>query len=160
MTFTGVVIYVAIAAAILTLILKFGTDRVKHILLSFLQNFCGILFLFSGWVKAVDPMGTAFKMEQYFTEFQATFDGTALDFLTGIFPVFSEYSIAFSVFMIVYEMVVGVMLIIGSRRKLASWLFFLLIVFFTVLTGFTYLTGYVPSTSNFFSFSEWVPLQP
>jgi hypothetical protein len=41
--------------------------------MTFLQNFTGVLFIVSGFVKAVDPGGTAFKMEQYFTEFQYTF---------------------------------------------------------------------------------------
>ncbi len=154
-TFSGVLIGVAIVALVLTLCLKFTTDRAKNFFISLLQNFCGILFLFSGWVKAVDPMGTAFKMEQYFAEFQATFEGTAFDFLSGLFPIMSTYSIAFSVVMIVLEIVIGLMLVIGARPKLASWIFLFLIVFFTILTGFTYLTGYVPTTSNFFSFSEW-----
>ena len=35
--------------------------------MTFLQHFTGVLFIISGLVKAVDPMGTAFKMEQYFS---------------------------------------------------------------------------------------------
>ena len=157
MTFYGVIFWVALAALVLTLVLKFSSGRIKSVGLSFLQNFCGILFLFSGWVKAIDPMGTAFKMEQYFAEFQGTFEGAGLETLAGIFPWMGNYAIGFSVAMIVIEIVVGLMFVIGARLKLASWIFLLLILFFTVLTGFTYLTGYVPSTSNFFSFSEWGP---
>ena len=155
MTFSGVIIGTAISALVLTTILKFTTKRIEYFILSFLQNFCGMFFVFSGLVKAVDPMGTAFKMEQYFAEFEATFEGTAFDFLSGLFPVLATYAIGFSVFMIVLEIVVGIMLVIGARAKLAAWIFILTIIFFTFLTGFTYLTGYVPTTANFFDFSQW-----
>jgi hypothetical protein len=69
----------------------------------------------------------------------------------------SSYAIGFSVFMIVFEIVIGLMLIIGARLKAAAWMFLLLIIFFTILTGFTFLTGYVPSGVNFFSFGSWGP---
>lgn len=156
-TFTQLLIGVAIGSAILTGALKVGTDRIKNLLVSFLQNFCGLLFVVSGWVKAIDPLGTAYKMEQYFGEFQGVFEPTAFNFLSGLFPIMSEYSIAFSVFMIVLEVVVGIMLIIGAKPKFSAWVFFLTIVFFTILTGFTYLTGYVGSEVNFFEFSKWGP---
>ncbi|MEM9261645.1 MAG: hypothetical protein AAGA62_18535, partial [Bacteroidota bacterium] len=120
-------------------------------------NFSGALFFFSGYVKAVDPLGTAYKMEQYFAEFEGTFADTSLSFIAPLFPAMAEYSVAFSVFMIVLELALAVALILGAWPKLTSWLFFGIVAFFTVLTGFTYLTGYVPSGVNFFSFSEWGP---
>lgn len=159
MTFTGVVIGVAVVSIVLTALLYFLTKRINNFILSFLQNFCGILFIFSGYVKAIDPLGTAYKMEQYFAEFKGTFEETWFGFLSDIFPVLSEYAIAFSVTMIVLEIVVGLMLLIGSRVRLASWIFLLIILFFTMLTGFTFLTGYVPSGVNFFEFGQWGPYQ-
>jgi uncharacterized membrane protein YphA (DoxX/SURF4 family) len=123
--------------------------------MSYTQNFAGLLFLFSGWVKAVDPLGTAFKMEDYFAEFFVTFSGTSMSFLAPLFPFLSGYSTIFAIFMIVFEIVLGLMLILGDRPKLTAWLFFLLVLFFTALTGFTFLTGFVPGDQNFFSFSEW-----
>lgn len=156
MTIYHLVLYIAIAAAILTAAMSFLWPRqVKAWWLSFLQNFSGALFLFSGFVKAVDPMGTAFKMEQYFAEFDATFAGAGMTKLAALFPAMAEYAVAFSVFMIVFEMVLGLQLILGASRQLAAWLFLLLVGFFTVLTGFTYLTGYVPAGVNFFEFSKW-----
>ena len=70
MTLGALVLYVAIAALILTLIMGLGLKKVKNYPLSFLQNFAGALFLFSGWVKIVDPLGTAFKMQDYFEQFE------------------------------------------------------------------------------------------
>ena len=155
MTIFTLVFRIAIVAVILTAAVGFLYKRPKNWVMTFLQNFCGALFIFSGYVKAVDPMGTAFKMEQYFQEFFYTFNETWLSFIAPMFPWFSEHSIAVSVGMIVFEIVLGIMLLLGSKSKLTSWLFLLLVAFFTVLTGFTYLTGYVPSDVNFFEFGKW-----
>jgi uncharacterized membrane protein YphA (DoxX/SURF4 family) len=156
MTIYTLVLYVAIAAAFLTAITGLAfKDKVKSWLMTYLQHFCGSLFIFSGFVKAVDPLGTAFKMEQYFAEFFYTFGETALKPIAPMFPWLSGHSVVFSIAMIVFEIALGIMLILAYRPKLTSWLFLLLVVFFTVLTGFTYLTGYVPSGVNFFEFSKW-----
>lgn len=134
-------------------------DKHKSIIWTFLQHFCGVWFIFSGLVKAVDPIGTAYKMQDYFDAFEPTFAGLT-NMAAGIAPLFpwlAKYSDGFSITMIVLEIVLGVMLIVGFQRKLTAWLFFLVVFFFTVLTGFTYLTGFVPSEANFFDFAKWGP---
>lgn len=155
MTIITLFLYVGIAALILTLLVMRMKKEQFSFIDSFLQNFAGALFIFSGFVKAVDPMGTAFKMEQYFTAFEDTCSGSFLSPMAPLFPLLSQYALSFSVFMIVLEIVLGIMLILGYQRKLTVWLFFLIMIFFTVLTGFTYLTGYVPTDSNFFDFANW-----
>ncbi|WP_116108281.1 DoxX family protein [Lewinella sp. IMCC34191] len=157
MTLTTLLIYIGIAALALTG-LTYGVLRErKNIGMSLLQNFVGALFLFSGYVKAIDPLGTAYKMEQYFAEFEATANGAGAEFLAPIFPWLSEMAAGFSVFMIVLEIMLGLMLILGNKPRLTAGLLFPIVAFFTVLTGFTYLTGYVPSGVNFFAFGEWGP---
>lgn len=155
MTLGIVLIYIGIAALILTVATYLVFHQRENLLVSLLQNFCGTLFIFSGWVKAVDPLGTAYKMEQYFAEFQATFSDTAVSFLAPLFPWLSNYVNTFSVVMIVLEIILGLALILGAHRKLTAWVFFLIVAFFTFLTGFTYLTGYVPEGVNFFQFGQW-----
>ena len=155
MSLGTLVLYIGIAAVLLTLLVGFVFKRQKSWLMSFLQNFCGVLFIFSGFVKAIDPLGTAYKMEQYFAEFESTFSDTALGFLAPMFPWLSSHSATFSVLMIIFEIVLGLMLVLGARPKFTSWAFFLLVAFFTILTGFTYLTGYVPQGVNFFEFGKW-----
>ena len=54
-----------------------------------------------------------------------------------------NYTLAFSVIMIVFEIVAGVAILLGWRMKLFSWLLLLLIIFFTFLTGYAYLSGRV-----------------
>ncbi|MDQ3015250.1 MAG: DoxX family protein [Bacteroidota bacterium] len=157
MTLLTLLMYIAIAAGVVTVVIGLLKKGHKSWLMTFLQNFTGILFIVSGFVKAIDPVGTAYKMEQYFTEFQYTFADSALSFMAPLFPFLSSISLVFSVVMIVFEIVLGIMLLLGHRPKLTSWLFLLLVIFFTILTGFTFLTGYVPSDGNFFKFSTWGP---
>ncbi len=155
MSLTYLVLLIVTIALVLTLTTTTLQRNTRHWPIKFLQFFCGSLFLVSGFVKAVDPLGTAFKMEQYFAEFETTFSGTWFSFLSPLFPALSSQSVWFSIFMIVLELALGAMLLLGVWRKLTAWAFFLVILFFTVLTGFTYLTGYVPSGVNFFAFGEW-----
>lgn len=157
MTLSLMLTGIAIAALLITLLIHFAVKKLESWPISYLQNFCGALFIFSGYVKAVDPLGTAYKMEQYFGEFETTFAGSAFSFLAPLFPWLAGFAIAFSVFMIVLEIALGVMLLLGVWRKFSAWLFFLTVAFFTVLTGFTYLTGYVPQGVNFFQFADWGP---
>ncbi|MEL7220108.1 MAG: MauE/DoxX family redox-associated membrane protein [Bacteroidota bacterium] len=160
MTLTKLLIGVALFAIVLTALQKVMDRKlIKNYLLSFLQNFVGGIFIFSGMVKAVDPLGTAYKMEQYFAEFETTFAATKAAFLAPMFPALAEYAIAFSVFMIVFEIFLGITLLVGAWRKFTAWAYFLLVVFFTFLTGFTYLTGYVPEGVNFFQFAQWTAFE-
>ena len=157
MSLPTLIIIIAIVALLITFLLGFTGKKIENWPISYLQNFTGSLFIFSGWVKAVDPLGTAYKMEQYFAEFEQAFTGTWFGFIVNWLPWLSENASAFSVIMIVFEIVLGVMLLIGSWRKFTAWAFFLLVGFFTFLTGFTYLTGYVPEEVNFFQFNNWGP---
>jgi len=139
--------------------LTYSAKKTKNIFLTFLQHFCGVWFAFSGLVKAVDPIGTAYKMEDYFVQFESTFEGLQNVFagVAPLFPWLSTYSTGFSIFMIVLEIVLGVMLMLGYARRTTAWLFLLIVVFFTILTGFTFLAGFVPAEANFFDFAKWGP---
>ena len=157
MTLQKLLLYIAIIALLLTVLIGWWKKGHKSWLMTYLQNFTGVLFIISGFVKAVDPMGTAFKMEHYFVEFEYTFAHTWFSFIAPIFPFLSKISLIFSVAMIVFEIILGIMLLLGHRAKATSWAFLLLVGFFTMLTGFTYLTGDVPTDSTFFQFSTWGP---
>ena len=157
MTLGLLLLYIALTALVLTLAAGFGLKRVQNWPLSYLQFFAGTLFVVSGWVKAIDPLGTAYKMGQYFAAFEGTFEATALSGIAPLFPFLSGYVESFAVIMIVFEIVLGIALIVGYLPRVSAWAFLLLVLFFTVLTGFTYLTGYVPSGVNFFDFSNWGP---
>jgi uncharacterized membrane protein YphA (DoxX/SURF4 family) len=80
----------------------------------------GIVFIFSGFVKAVDPLGSAYKFADYFTAFKLGF----LEFLT----------LPMGIFLSAFEMVLGMVLILGYRRKIAFLVLMLFMSFFTLLT--------------------------
>lgn len=87
----------------------------------------GVLFIFSGLVKANDPLGLSYKMQEFFE-------------LWGV-TRFDSWTLLMSVLMNAFEIIAGFALLLGWRIKLFSWLLLLLIIFFTFLTGYTYITG-------------------
>lgn len=87
----------------------------------------GLLFIFSGLVKANDPLGLSYKMQEFFEVWQV--------------HGWNDTTLALSIFMNAFEIIAGFALLIGWRFRLISWLLLLLIVFFTFLTGYTYVTG-------------------
>ncbi|AHF17255.1 hypothetical protein NIASO_04670 [Niabella soli DSM 19437] len=101
----------------------------------------GVLFIFSGLIKANDPIGLSYKMQEFFDLWKmSALDGIAL---------------TLSIAMIAFEIIAGVALLLGWQKKLISWLLLLLIVFFTFLTGYAYLSG---KFSNCGCFGDCIPI--
>lgn len=111
----------------------------------------GILFIFSGLVKANDPLGLAYKMQEFFEVWAQS------GWLPGLMHTMSNYALAFSVIMIAFEIVAGVAVLVGWKMRLFSWLLLLLIIFFTFLTGYAYLSGKFRSCG---CFGDCIPLTP
>jgi hypothetical protein len=130
-TIFGIVAAIAFALALLRFVVK----RPPNILITFLQDFVGAFFIFSGFVKAVDPLGTGYKMHEYFEAFAA-------EGLRPFWEYLSQFSPYMAIIMIALELFVGFMLIIGWKPRLTVGLIWLLTLFFTVLTGYTYLSGF------------------
>ncbi len=111
----------------------------------------GVLFIFSGLVKAIDPLGLAYKMEEFF---EAWHNG---GFLPGLMTSLSQYAVPFSVVMIVLEVAAGVALLLGLWRRITTWSLFLLIVFFTFLTSYVLFSGKIRACG---CFGDCIPLTP
>src|SRR6201991_4877078 len=111
------------------------------ILIAIARTFVGILFIFSGLVKANDPLGLSYKMQEFFEVWN--------------FHWLDHFTLAFSIIMIVFEIVAGVAVLLGWRMRLFSWLLLLLILFFTFLTGYAYLSGKVRECG---CFGDCIPL--
>jgi hypothetical protein len=135
MTVYSIFIYVGIAAALLTA-LRYFIARPQNWVVCYLQNFVGSLFIFSGFVKAVDPLGTGYKMHEYFEAF-------AGEGLRPFWEWIANYSTYMSIIMIAAELFFGFALIIGWQRRFTITIIWWLTLFFTLLTGYTYLSGYV-----------------
>lgn len=101
----------------------------------------GLLFIFSGLVKANDPLGLSYKMHEFFEIWGMT--------------SFNSWTLPASVLMNAFEIIAGFALLIGWRIRLFSWLLLLLILFFTFLTGYTYVTG---KPTNCGCFGDCLPI--
>jgi uncharacterized membrane protein YphA (DoxX/SURF4 family) len=111
------------------------------ILMAIVRALVGVLFIFSGLVKADDPLGLSYKMQEFFEVWN--------------FHWLDHFTLAFSILMIVFEIVAGVAILLGWRMKLFSWLILLLIIFFTFLTGYAFLSGKVRECG---CFGDCIPL--
>jgi uncharacterized membrane protein YphA (DoxX/SURF4 family) len=124
----------------------------------------GILFIFSGLIKANDPHGLAYKMEEFFDLWNQGLSSGGFflnHLLIQIFEFLRHNSLALAVLMIAFEIIAGVALLLGWRIKIFSWLLLLLIIFFTFLTGYAYLSRNPdgsPKFSNCGCFGDCIPL--
>ncbi len=105
------------------------------IILNLFRVLVGVLFIFSGLIKANDPLGLSYKMDEFFDVLHLTF--------------LSPYALVFSVTMNVFEIVAGVAVLLGYRMRLFSFLLLLLILFFTFLTGFALYSGKIKECGCF-----------
>lgn len=90
----------------------------------------GGLFIFSGFIKANDPLGFSYKLQEYFEVFQ---NDTGMAF----FEWFAHASLPLAIIVCASEIILGVMLLIGFKRDLTLWLLFAQIAFFTFLTFYS-----------------------
>jgi len=95
----------------------------------------GAVFVFSGFVKGVDPLGTTYRIEDYFYAYHWEF--------------FLPLALFFSVALCTLEFTIGVMLLLNLRMKLASWLLLLVMAFFTCVTLYDALYNPVPDCGCF-----------
>jgi uncharacterized membrane protein YphA (DoxX/SURF4 family) len=115
----------------------------KRALLNFSRIFVGVLFIFSGLIKANDPLGFGYKLQEYFEVFH-------LPFLSGI-------ATGIAIFLCVLEIVLGVLLLLGFwSRKVISGLL-AIIIFFTFLTFVSAAFKVVTSCG---CFGDAIPLTP
>ena len=98
----------------------------------------GGLFIVSGLIKANDPIGFSYKLEEYFEDGARAFrikewfgiPGFSLEFLI-------DFALFFSVLICIVEIVLGVLVLIGAKIKFTAWMLLLTMLFFTFLTWHT-----------------------
>jgi len=124
------------------------------LLTQFFRIFTGVLFIFSGSVKLIDPVGTQIKMEEYFEVFAQAFH--------PFFEHFVDFALPIAIFMCVAEVVMGVALLMFYQMRVNMWLFLLLMIFFTFLTGYTAIALYAkenPATGFAISFASFAGVE-
>lgn len=98
----------------------------------------GGLFIVSGLVKANDPIGFSYKLEEYFEDGALAYRIKELFGTPGFsLEYFIQYALALSVIICVVEIILGVFIIIGGKIKLVMYLSVFMMLFFTFLTWHT-----------------------
>lgn len=88
----------------------------------------GFVFIFSGFVKAIDPLGSVYKFQDYFLAFNAEW----------LFPT----ALPLAILMSGLEFVIGVTVLLGIKMRWSAWGGLLFMAFFTPLT--LYIAIYEP----------------
>jgi uncharacterized membrane protein YphA (DoxX/SURF4 family) len=115
------------------------------ILVNIARILVGGLFIISGLIKLNDPLGFSFKLEEYFSPSVLN-----LDFL-------APYALAIALFLVVFETVLGIALLLGYRSKFTVWSLLLMIVFFTFLTFYS---AYFNKVTDCGCFGDAIKLTP
>ncbi|MCE3280454.1 MAG: DoxX family protein [Bacteroidetes bacterium] len=105
----------------------------------------GLLFIFSGFIKANDTLGFSYKLVEYFEVFKIHF----------LVPL----ALPFAIIICILEIILGFMLLMGARVKLTLWLLLLTIVFFTFLTFYSAYFDVVKECGCFGDFLHLTPWQ-
>ena len=95
----------------------------KHIVGSIARTLLALTFLFSGFVKAVDPLGTVYKIEDYLKAFGGSF--------TDLLPLAGTAAVC----LIAVEWLLGVCMLCNIRTRITSWL---ALAFYLVMTPLTF----------------------
>jgi len=95
----------------------------------------GLVFVFSGFVKGVDPMGTVFRIEDYFIAFG--------------FPWAVQFATFIAIVLCTLEFSIGISLLLNLWIKKTAWLLILVMTYFTVLTFIDAIWNLVPDCGCF-----------
>jgi len=95
----------------------------------------GLVFIFSGFVKAVDPLGSTYKFTDYFNAFG--------------FEFMAPLALPLAVLMSSVEVVLGISLLYGYRMRVSAWALLSIMSFFTILTFVIALTDPVSDCGCF-----------
>ncbi|MFT5736011.1 MAG: putative membrane protein YphA (DoxX/SURF4 family) [Maribacter sp.] len=114
-------------------------------IIGLVRVFVGLLFIVSGFIKLNDPVGFSFKLEEYFSP-------SVLDL-----SIFIPYALAISILVVIFEVLLGVMLLIGYKVKFTLWSLLGMIVFFTFLTFYS---AYFNKVTDCGCFGDAIKLTP
>jgi uncharacterized membrane protein YphA (DoxX/SURF4 family) len=95
----------------------------------------GLAFIFSGTVKAIDPLGSTYKFQDYFQAFH-------LGFL-------QDFSLPLAILLCTAEFIAGFSVLTGIRQKTGIWVIMILMAIFTPLTLILALTNPVSDCGCF-----------
>lgn len=95
----------------------------------------GLVFIYSGFVKGIDPLGTVYRMDDYFQAFN----------LAWAMP----FSLYLTIFLVIVEFSIGISLLFNILIRKTAWILLPMMTFFTVLTFFDAVFNLVPDCGCF-----------
>ncbi|MBL0300776.1 MAG: DoxX family protein [Cytophagaceae bacterium] len=122
------------------------------IIANFSRILVGLEFIFSGFVKVVDPYGTGLKLEEYFEVFAGDIPAMA-----SFFEFFASHSLVLSLLFCALELILGVALVFSFRMKMTAWMVLGLMGFFTFLTFYSAYFNKVTDCGCFGDFLKFKP---
>lgn len=108
-----------------------------RLIASISRTLLGLVFIFSGAVKAIDPLGTVYKIEDYLKAFGG--------FFTELMPMAEVAAWG----LIALELLLGVAMLLNVRTQWTSWLSLLFYLVMTPLTLYIALTNPVSDCGCF-----------
>jgi uncharacterized membrane protein YphA (DoxX/SURF4 family) len=120
-----------------------SSTRSSSALLWIIRILVSVLFMFSGLIKANDPMGFGYKLIEYFEVFGLTF--------------LNDFAVAIAIALCSIEIILGFLLLFGFWSRQTAWGLLLLILFFTFLTFYSAFFNVVSSCG---CFGDAIPLTP
>ncbi|WP_312993671.1 BT_3928 family protein [Chryseobacterium flavum] len=112
-----------------------------------LRFIIAVIFILSGFVKAVDLVGFSFKMEEYFSP--AVFN----------MPFFEKFALLFSIIVVVLELFLGFMLLLKLKLKFTLSALIALCIFFGFLTFYSAYFNVVTDCGCFGDAIKFTPWQ-
>ena len=109
----------------------------SRLVASISRTLLGLVFVFSGAVKAIDPLGTVYKIEDYLKAFGG--------FFTELLPLAEVAAWG----LIILELLLGVCMLLNIRTQWTSWLALLFYLVMTPLTLYIALTNPVSDCGCF-----------
>ncbi len=110
----------------------------RMLMAGFSRILVGGLFIVSGLVKANDPLGFSYKLEEYFEDGALAYRIKEWFNMPGFsLEYFIQHALALSVIICIIEIVLGVLVIIGGKLRFVSWFMLVMMLFFTFLTWHT-----------------------
>lgn len=106
-----------------------------RILRTIFRILVGTVFVYSGFVKGIDPLGTVYRMDDYFLAFNL--------------PMLMPLSLYLTIFLCTLEFLLGISLLFNLWIRRTAWLLLLMMIYFTILTFFDAVYNLVPDCGCF-----------
>lgn len=126
--------FLALLLFVLILVLRYRNIFDKRMLVAG-RILLGVLFLFSGFSKGVDPLGTAYRIEDYFIAY-------GVDWMM-------PSAVFFSFLLNTGELLLGGLLLFNVKPRITAWLVLLMMTAFTLITLNDALNNPVPDCGCF-----------